>query len=99
MAKHTTFEERQQMIDLARQGWSTQQIARHLQVASSTVRKWRRRYREQGEEGLKSSMGRPKKGPLSTFPEVVTQLLRTLRHAHPGWGPISLLAALRRDPE
>jgi len=96
MNKHTTVEERKQMVALAQQGWSTRQIAQHLGYAPSTVRKWRRRYREQGEQGLFSRMGRPKKGPLSTFSPALRQTLLALRRAQPGWGPRSLLAFLRQ---
>ena len=98
MSKHTTLDERMKMITLAQQGLSNQRIAQQMRLSVYTVRKWRRRYRKHGEQGLYSQMGRPKRGVLSTFPPNMRETLRALRHAHPGWGPISLLAFLRQDP-
>ena len=40
-------------------------------------------------------MGRPARGPGSTFPSEVKEHLRKL---HPGWGPDTLLTALKLDP-
>ncbi len=98
MRKHTTLDERMKMITLAQQGLSSRAIAEQMRLSVHTVRKWRRRYRQQGKEGLYSRMGRPKRGVLSTFAPEVKQALSNLRKAHPGWGPLSLLAALRKDP-
>jgi len=98
MAKHTTLEERKLIIKLANQGFSNRQIAQQIGCSFYTVRKWRRRYRDYGEEGLRSHIGRPRKGALSTFPASLRHVLLLLRRIHPGWGPLSLLAALRKDP-
>ncbi len=43
-------------------------------------------------------MGRPARGPGSTFPSEVTERLLHLRELHPGWGPDTLLTALKLDP-
>ena len=43
-------------------------------------------------------MGRPARGPGSTFPSEVTERLLHLRKLHPGWGPDTLLTALKLDP-
>ena len=99
MSKHTSLEQRKMMIRLAEQGLTNRQIAERLGISFYTVRKWRRRYRDGGEEGLHSHMGRPRKGTLSTFPATVRSLLLVLRRTHRGCGPVSLLAFLRQDPE
>jgi len=99
MAKHTTLEERKLVIRLANQGLSNRQIAQQIGRSPYTVRKWRRRHRDHGEKGLHSSMGRPRKGTLSTFSVSLRQSLLMLRRIHPGWGPLSLLAALRANPD
>jgi transposase InsO family protein len=62
-----------------------------------TVRKWRRRSIHQGRVGLTSHMGRPATGPLSTFPKELKETILHLRTLHPGWGPATLLVALKTD--
>lgn len=62
-----------------------------------TVRKWRRRSLKLGRIGLRSQTGRPATGPVSTFPHELQQALLRLRKLHPGWGPATLLAALKTD--
>ena len=99
MRKHTTLDERMKIVTLAQQGLSSKAIAQYMGLSVYTVRKWRRRYRQQGKDGLHSHMGRPHRGVLSTFAPEVRQALRLLRSMHPGWGPLSLLAALRQDPQ
>ncbi len=44
-------------------------------------------------------MGRPKQGALSSFPSRVRERLLDWRRSHPGWGPKTLAAEMRRDPE
>lgn len=43
-------------------------------------------------------MGRPARGPGSTFPSEVKERLLHLRKLHPGWGPDTLLTVLKLDP-
>jgi len=42
-------------------------------------------------------MGRPTTGPVSTFPKELQETILDLRKLHPGWGPNTLLAALKMD--
>jgi len=42
-------------------------------------------------------MGRPVTGPMSTFPNALKEAILHLRKLHPGWGPATLLMALRTD--
>jgi hypothetical protein len=74
------------------------QIASVVGCSVWTVRKWRRRSQSQGRIGLTSHMGRPARGPGSTFPSEVTERLLHLRELYPGWGPDTLLTALKLDP-
>jgi hypothetical protein len=62
-----------------------------------TVRKWRRRAQKRGRLGVVSPMGRPISGPMSTFPNALKEAILHLRQLHPGWGPNSLLTALKVD--
>ncbi|HEX6107957.1 MAG TPA: hypothetical protein VFZ02_00995 [Ktedonobacteraceae bacterium] len=59
---------------------------------------WRRRWRKLGHLGLTSKMGRPVTGPMSTFPHELQEAILHLRQLHPGWGPATLLIALKTDP-
>jgi DNA-binding CsgD family transcriptional regulator len=96
--EHTTLEERVQINELARIGMSDSSIARCLGCSVWTVRKWRRRVQQQGRGGLRSQLGRPARGVLSTLPQALQTAIRDLRVTHPGWGPQTLLAVLGRDP-
>ncbi len=43
-------------------------------------------------------MGRPARGPVSTFPNELKASILHLCKLHPGWGPDTLLTALKMDP-
>lgn len=92
----TTMEERIEIVERTEKGEPTWLIAHHLHCRPETVRKWRRRWRQYGREGLVSHRGRPKSGALSSFPLEITDTLVRWRIAHPGWGATTLLAELRR---
>jgi len=49
---------------------SIRETARRLSISRNTVRKWVRRYREEGEAGLYDRPRRPKRSPRRTPPEV-----------------------------
>jgi len=54
-------ESREAVVTLHREGWSDKSIARYLKVDRSTVYRVRKRFEEEGEEGLQDrSCGRPK---------------------------------------
>ena len=98
MNKRTTLEDRLQIVSLAEAGWSDPQIAEQTGWSVHTVRTWRRRGQRQGRAGLASHMGRPATGPLSSYPRIIGNTIRTLREAHPGWGANTLRVELERDP-
>ncbi len=78
-------------------GQNDTQIAQAMQRPIATIRKWRRRYQQQGRAGLVSQMGRPASGVLGNFPKEVSTALLQMRSAHPGWGPVTLLLELAQD--
>lgn len=96
--KQTTLEERHVILELAQAGLTDKEIAEQVGRSQGTVRKWRRRGQRQGRRGLKSVMGRPAQGALSTFPAAVRETLSQMRQSHPGWGPKTLRAELGQDP-
>jgi transposase len=99
MARHTTLEDRIQIVEYGQAGMTTKQIAQQTGWRPSTIRKWLYRHRKEGRRGLASQMGRPKQGALSSFPSRARERLLDWRRSHPGWGPKTLAAELRRDPE
>jgi transposase InsO family protein len=88
---------RLEMSEHANAGLNDTQIATALGCSVWTVRKWRRRSRKLGRVGLVSHMGRPAAGPVSTFPTQLKEAILQLRKLHPGWGPNTLLVALKTD--
>ena len=96
--RQTSLQDRETIHQLARAGVSDPAIARQIGWTLATVRKWRRRaQRGSGPfPDLSSPLGRPPSGALGSFPETLVLTLREWRHAHPGWGPATLLAELER---
>jgi hypothetical protein len=93
----TTFQTRLEISEYAAAGWDDPQIATAVDCSVWTVRKWRRRWRKLGHVGFTSRMGRPMAGPMSTFPHPLKEAILHLRKLHPGWGPATLLTALKTD--
>ena len=86
----TTFQERILISELAEEGHNDPKIAAYRGCSVWTVRKWRWIFERKGRDGLTTRMGRPVTGVLNTMPPELQTKLRTLREAHPGWGPESL---------
>src|SRR5260370_41418776 len=93
----TTFQTRLDISEHAAAGLNDPQIASVVGCSVWTVRKWRRRSLHQGRVSLSSQMGRPATGPVSTFPNEVKEAILQLRKLHPGWGPDTLVTALKTD--
>jgi transposase InsO family protein len=94
----TTFQERVEIAEHAAAGQTDAESAAALGCSIETIRKWRRIAQRRGRDGLTSHLGRPPIGPLGTLAEALRETIRHLRHDHPGWGPQTILAALRTDP-
>ncbi len=95
----TTFQTRLEISEHAAAGLNDTQIATAVGCSVWTVRKWRRRSRKFGRVGFTSQMGRPATGPVSTFPTELKEAILHLRKLHPGWGPNTLVAALKTDAD
>jgi putative transposase len=93
----TSFQVRLEIMEQASAGLNDTQIATNLGCSLWTVRKWRRRSLKHGRVGLTSQLGRPATGPVSTFPKELQEAILHLRKLHPGWGPATLLVALKMD--
>jgi transposase-like protein len=91
-------ERERQRIDQGRQqGRSIRVIASELGCSPETVRKWWRRLRDEGQDGLRTRpTGRPLRGILSSFPlELVAESLQ-LKQTHPGWGAKRVVVELNQ---
>lgn len=97
MNKQTELADRIQMIELAQMGQSDPEIAAAAGYSRWTVRKWRRHYRDQGRAGLRTKMGRPRRGTLSTYPLEMRETILAWRRQHPGWGAKTLRTELEED--
>jgi hypothetical protein len=94
----TTLAQRLEILERSLAKETDAHIGNALHLGKATVRKWRRRAKRLGRSGLASSMGRPPTGPLGQFSPPVREVLRNLRVAHPGWGPVTLLLEADKDP-
>ncbi len=65
-------------------GWSVAATAERFQVDPSTVRKWVRRYREFGSDGLLDRSSRPHRSPNRTSRQLRRQVIRLRRQRR--WG-------------
>ncbi len=56
---------RLEIVAVYRECGSIRETARRLSISRNTVRKWVRRYREEGEAGLYDRPRRPKRSPVA----------------------------------
>ena len=93
----SSLAERVEIGERWKAGQSDTEIALGLGRPIATIRKWRRRNQHQGRTGLSSKMGRPATGALGHYPEKVSREISRMRNAHPGWGPLTILAELEKE--
>jgi transposase len=90
----TNYPDRLKIMKLSEKGLTDRQIAVQLGLSLFTVRKWRRKISKGGKNAVLSQMGRPKRGPLSTYPPVLMEQVKRWRDQHPGWGAKTLRTEL-----
>lgn len=97
--KALSVETRLRIAEGFKAGKRDHEIASEERCSVGAVRKWRRRIEREGRCAAMSKPrpGRPRRGALSAFDEGVVQAVKQMREAHPGWGPKTVLAELRRD--
>jgi transposase len=86
----TSLQKREMIAAMVQQGMKDGRIAEVLGMKARTVRKWRRKWQKQGWDGLASTMGRPKRGAMSSFEKKITQQIDQWREQYSGWGPKTL---------
>jgi len=85
---------KRQVIEYAETHRSVRLACGHFGVARSTFHLWRERFRDQGDEGLKSRRRTPHDHPNKTPPEVVEKILHLRRTYHVG--PVRIVWYLER---
>jgi transposase len=94
----TTLAERVEIGERWQAGQKDPEIAAAMGRPVSTVRKWRRKYKKEGRDGLASRMGRPPTGALGQFSLEIRDIIREMRQEHSGWGPLTIRTELEADP-
>src|SRR5271157_2083024 len=90
------FEVRRKAVQLClEEGFPVEQVAREMGVGLSTLSKWVRGYRAQGEAGLQSQPARPHCQRPQVAPAVKTQVVE-LKRRHPDLGIKKISQFLRR---
>jgi len=79
-----TEAEKQMISQKKGAGESLVQISREMQCSYETVRKW---WRMESDQRQPRARGRPKRGPLSTYPVPVSEKAIQLKQDHPHRGP------------
>lgn len=80
-----TPEGRRRMVRLViDRGWSVEATAERFQVDAKTVRKWRRRFVEEGLAGLQDRSSRPRRSPNRTPLRSRREVIRLRRNRR--WG-------------
>jgi transposase len=82
------------------QGQTLRELAEELGCSVETVRKWWRKGRKIGIEGLKRQrQGRRATGTLSQYDPLVAQQAEAYKRQHRGWGADRVLIELGKDPQ
>lgn len=73
-------------------------VATRYGVDRRTIHRWLARYANEGLGALSDRSSRPERCPHQIAPRIEARIV-ALRRAHPGWGPRTILAKLRRELE
>ena len=90
------FEVRRKAVQLClEESFPVERVAREMGVGRSTLSKWVRLYRDQGEAGLQSKSAGPSPQRPKVAPAVKTKVIELKRH-HPDLGIKKISQFLRR---
>lgn len=92
----SVVEQRYLAVREALDGAKVIDVAIRYGVDRRTVHRWLVRYAEEGLGALADRSSRPDRCPHQISPQVEARIV-ALRRAHPGWGPRTILARLRRE--
>jgi len=94
----SVVEQRYLAVREALDGAKITDVATRYGVDRRTVHRWLVRYATEGLGALADRSSRPDRCPHQITPEIEARIV-TLRRAHPGWGPRTILSKLRRELE
>jgi transposase InsO family protein len=95
-----TQAEKQRIREEKKAGKNLRQIGEELHCSEETTRKWWRMERDQRQPHPR---GRPKRGPVSSYPPIVNDQAIKIKKGHPHWGPkmvrieLAQVLSLRKD--
>ncbi|KIE04088.1 Transposase, partial [Candidatus Jidaibacter acanthamoeba] len=75
----TKVKNRLKWIKLYEELGDAKEVCQHFGISRFTLRKWSKRYKERGMEGLKNISTRPKNSPLQKRDEINEEIILTLR--------------------
>lgn len=93
--KQTSLEDRHLIKDLITKGLRSKEIAEQLGWSVKTIEKWRIRIRQ---DKLSSPIGRPRKGAMSQFSELIARQVKSWRGDYRGWGGRTISCEFSIDP-
>lgn len=83
------------LLEPGRTGESVASVCKRYGISRETFYRYRRRYLEEGLEGLRDRSTRPTRSPTRIAPELEAEICR-LRTEHPRWGARRIAAMLDR---
>jgi transposase InsO family protein len=98
LAELSVVEQRYLAVREVLDGVRVTDVATRYGVDRRTVHRWLVRYANEGLGALADRSSRPDRCPHQMAPEVEARIV-ALRRAHPGWGPRTILAKLRKELE
>jgi hypothetical protein len=97
MAITISYAMREQIVNRKLMGQNLRAISLALLISLSVVRKWWRRFRIHGEQGLAVAKTKPLQGPMSRFDPMVRTEALLLKKARPHWSASQTLRDLSLD--
>ncbi len=95
-APQNLMNKRSEFAQKALQADNFTELCREYGISPKTGYKWRKRFLEEGGQGMRDQSRRPKSSPEKLGEEVVCRIVR-LKQRHAKWGPQKLREVYRRE--
>jgi len=90
------MEQKLEFISLLKKGLTMTELCSRFSITRKTGYKWKKRYKEEGIQGLHNRSRRPKQSPNKTSSEL-EELIVSIRNEDPDWGGKKIHEILQRD--